>query len=64
MWKCSEMDGDEDDDGIQRRRSMYKKLVKETNRKIAAVVTTVVALFKSFVCYAYIMHTPSKRAKE
>lgn len=43
---------------------VQKKMVKETNRKIVAVVTTVVALFKSFVCYAYITHTPSEQERK
>lgn len=64
MWKCSEEDGDDDDDdggsGNEDDSPMCTKeqMATETNRMIAAVVTTVVALFKSFVCRAYETRTP------
>lgn len=62
MWKCSEEDGDDDDDdgGNEDDSPMCTKeqMATETNRMIAAVVTTVVALFKSFVCRAYATRTP------
>lgn len=65
MWKCSEENGDDDDDdggggGNEDDSPMCTKeqMATETNRMIAAVVTTVVALFKSFVCRAYETRTP------